>query len=155
MAAQDSNPEIREICGAFGDKPECLVEILHTVQKRFGYLSDENLRDIADCLNLTRAEVHGVASFYHDFRRAPPGKTVVKICLAEACQAVGCDALKNYAENALSTDMGATSSNGAASLEPVYCLGNCALGPAVMVNGELHGRVTPEKLDSLITGADS
>ncbi|MDE0799305.1 MAG: NAD(P)H-dependent oxidoreductase subunit E [Rhodospirillaceae bacterium] len=143
-----------KICQDHGSRPDNLIEVLHAVQARDGYLSDDSLRDIAACLNLTRAEVHGVASFYHDFRRIPPGKTVVKICLAEACQALGCDALKEHAEEVLSTDMGATSSDGEVSLEPVYCLGNCALGPAVMFNGDLYGRVTPEKLDSLVSGAD-
>jgi formate dehydrogenase subunit gamma len=151
----DEKVVVPEICQVYANRPEGLIEIFHAVQHRFGYLSDDSLRVIADCLNLTRAEVHGVASFYHDFRRAPPGKTVIKICLAEACQAVGCDALKDHAEKALSTDMGTTSSNGEASLEPVYCLGNCALGPAVMVNEDLHGRVTPEKLESLIARANS
>jgi formate dehydrogenase subunit gamma len=144
-----------KICQDHGNRPENLIEILHAVQAHDGYLSDDSLRDIAACLNLTRAEVHGVTSFYHDFRRVPPGKTVVKICLAEACQAVGCDALKEHAVQVLSTDMGTTSSDGGVSLEPVYCLGNCALGPAVMVNGDLHGRVTPEKLDSLVSGVAS
>ncbi len=151
----DENRTVLQLCQDYGSRPENLVEILHAVQARDGYLSDDSLRDIAACLNLTRAEVHGVVSFYHDFRRAPSGKTVVKICLAEACQAVGCDALKEHAMQALSTGVGTTSSDGAVSLEPVYCLGNCALGPAVMVNGDLHGRVTPEKLDSLVSGADS
>ncbi|MBT4739899.1 MAG: NADH-quinone oxidoreductase subunit E [Rhodospirillaceae bacterium] len=155
MQEPDEKRAVLKVCQDHGSRPENLLEVLHAVQAHDGYLSDDSLREIATCLNLTRAEVHGVASFYHDFRRVPPGKTVVKICLAEACQAVGCDALKEHAAQALSTDMGTTSSDGEVSLEPVYCLGNCALGPAVMINGVLHGRVTPEKLDSLVSRASS
>ncbi|MGB1877477.1 MAG: NAD(P)H-dependent oxidoreductase subunit E [Rhodospirillaceae bacterium] len=155
MQEPDEKKAVLNICQDHDNRPEDLVEILHSVQDLAGFLSDEALREIASCINLTRAEVHGVVSFYHDFRRAPSGKTVVKICLAEACQAVGCDALKEHATQALSIDMGQTSSGDEVSLEPVYCLGNCALGPAVMINGNLHGRVTPEKLDALVSEADS
>ena len=155
MAESDEKGSVSKICQGHGNRPENLVEVLHAVQAHDGYLSEDSLREVAACLNLTRAEVHGVVSFYHDFRRAPAGKTVVKICLAEACQAVGCDALKEHAAQALSTDMGTTSADGEVSLEPVYCLGNCALGPAVMINGDLHGRVTPEKLDALVSEAGS
>lgn len=155
MQELDDKKMVFKVCQDHGNRPADLVQILHEVQAHKGFLSDEVLREIASCLNLSRAEVHGVVSFYHDFRRVPAGKTVVKICLAEACQAVGCDELKEHATQTLSVGLGETSSGGAVSLQHVYCLGNCALGPAVMINGNLYGRVTPEKLDALVSEAES
>lgn len=149
-----SNPNqvlsVSAICASFGNRPSCLLEILRAVQEKVGFLADDDLKAVAAALNLSRADVHGVASFYHDFRRQPAGKTVIKICLAEACQAVGCNQLKQHAEHALSVKVGETSSSGAVTLEPVYCLGNCALGPAVMVGETLYGRMTPERFDALV-----
>ncbi|MFL2769531.1 MAG: NADH-quinone oxidoreductase subunit NuoE [Rhodospirillaceae bacterium] len=141
---------ITEICQGYDNRPECLIEILHVVQRLNGFLSNEQLITIAFSLNLTRAEVHGVASFYHDFRMAPVGKKIVQICMAEACQAVGCQSIKDHAEKTLEVDLGETSADGRVYLQPVYCLGNCALGPAVMINDELYGRVTVERFNSLI-----
>jgi formate dehydrogenase subunit gamma len=155
MPEPNQNPLVVDACKGFGNRPENLIEILHVVQNCAGHLSDEDLRSIADALNLTRAEVHGVVSFYHDFRRKRPGKTIIKICMAEACQAVGCKSIKDHAEETLSTAMGETSVNGDVTLEPVYCLGNCALGPAVMVDGALHGRITAERFDALVLEAGS
>jgi formate dehydrogenase subunit gamma len=155
MPEPNQNPLAVDACKGFGNRPENLIEILHVVQNCAGHLSDEDLRSIAGALNLTRAEVHGVVSFYHDFRRKRPGKTIIKICMAEACQAVGCKSIKDHAEETLSTAMGETSVNGDVTLEPVYCLGNCALGPAVMVDGALHGRITAERFDALVLEAGS
>jgi len=140
---------VRAICGAFGDKPDALLEILHQVQERQGCLGDTALRTIADALNISRAEIHGVVSFYHDYRRAPPARNIVKICRAEACQAVGCEDLAVHAEAKLNTRFGAKSADNEFGLEAVYCLGNCALGPAVMIDGDLYGRVTPQRFDAL------
>jgi formate dehydrogenase subunit gamma len=155
MPEPNQNPLVVDACKGFGNRPENLIEILHAVQNRAGHLSDDDLKSIAGALNLTRAEVHGVVSFYHDFRRKRPGKTVIKICMAEACQAVGCRSIKDHAEETLSIAMGETSANGDVTLEPVYCLGNCALGPAVTVDGVLHGRVTVERFNSLVLEAGS
>ncbi|KPL51351.1 hypothetical protein ABB55_03185 [Prosthecomicrobium hirschii] len=131
-------------------EPGAMLPILHELQETFGYVDRAALPLIADALNLSRAEVHGVVSFYHDFRSEPAGRTQVKICRGEACQAVGCRELVATAERRHGLTLGETSPAGDLTLEEVFCLGNCALGPAVQVDGELHGRVTPDVLDALI-----
>jgi formate dehydrogenase subunit gamma len=120
---------------------------LHYVQGKNGYLSDEALRTIADALNISRAEVHGVVSFYHDYKREKQAKQTIKICRAEACQALGADELIEGAENAFGVklDKGGTD----VGLEAAYCLGNCALSPAVMIDDDLYGRVDVSKLKTL------
>ncbi len=140
----------RAICSRHGNKPEALLEILHKTQQADSYLSDEALRTIADALNISRAEIHGVVSFYHDYRREAPADHIIRICRAEACQAVGSEALAAHAEEKWLTPTGGVSADRQIGLEAVYCLGNCALGPAAMVDGELHGRVTPERLETLV-----
>jgi len=135
------------------DLPGALLPIFHRIQERLGYVPEAALPEIAKHLNLSRAEVHGVMTFYHDFRAAPPGQCVVKICRAEACQAMGAEALVQHAEQCLGTPMHSTSPDGSVTLEPTYCLGNCALSPAVMINGELKGRVTPQRFDALVAEA--
>jgi formate dehydrogenase subunit gamma len=115
---------------------------------RHGWVSEEAVRQLADELNLSRADVYGVVSYYHDFRTEPPGRHVVKICQAEACQAMGSRALTSHAQASLGTDMHNT--NADVTLEPVYCLGNCACAPAVMIDGKTHGRVTAGRLDELV-----
>jgi formate dehydrogenase subunit gamma len=132
------------------NQPGALLPIFHRIQERLGYVPEAALPEIARHLNLSRAEVHGVMTFYHDFRSAPPGKTIVKICRAEACQAMGSEALVEHAEKCLGTHMHSTSEDGSVTLEPTYCLGNCALSPAVMINGDLKGRVTPARFDAMI-----
>jgi len=139
-----------EIINQFGAKPEMLVQVLHAFVQRYGFISEEAIKQIASELNLSRADVHGVVSFYHDFRTTPPGKHVVKICQAEACQAMGSRELTSHAEGKLGIDMHGTTNNGQVSLEPVYCLGNCACSPAVMIDEKVYGRVNSEKLDDLI-----
>ena len=141
------DPGARSICKAYHDRPDALLEILHDVQKADGYVSDKALRTIADAINISRAEIHGVVSFYHDYRRAAPAKHIIKVCRAEACQAVGSETLAVYAEKKLQAKTGTTSPDGIFGLEAVYCLGNCALGPAVMIDGELYGRMTPDGLN--------
>jgi len=106
-----------------------------------------------DALNLSRAEVHGVVTFYHDFRRRPAGRHVVKLCIAEACKSRGADSLAEAAERQLGLTMHATGGDGAVTLEPVYCLGLCSLSPAAMVDGKLHARLTPERLAVVLAEA--
>ncbi len=120
---------------------------MHDVQGKKGYLSDEALRTIADALNISRAEVHGVVSFYHDYKREKQAKQTIKICRAEACQALGADELIEDAEKAFGVklDKGGTE----VGLEAAYCLGNCALSPAVMIDDNLYGRVDVSKLKTL------
>lgn len=130
-----------------------LLPILHAVQEAFGFVPQEALPIIAKDQNISRAEAHGVMSFYHDFRQNPAGRTVLKICRAEACQAMGADALADHARAALGVDWHETTADGAITLEPVFCLGLCACGPAAMVNGTLIGRADVAKLDALIAGA--
>ncbi len=132
----------------FDAKPELLIQILHGIVERFGYVPDAAIRQLADELNLSRADVHGVVSYYHDFRTEPAGKHVVKICQAEACQAMGSRALTEHAEGAL--DMVLAETRHDLSLEPVYCLGNCACSPSVMIDGRTYGRVSKERFDELI-----
>jgi len=135
-------------------KPGALLPILHAVQDALRYVPSESLALIARQLNLTRAEVHGVVTFYHHFRSTPPGRVVVQICRAEACQALGARALEAHAKQTLGIDFHETTSDGAVTLEPVYCLGNCGCGPSVLVgHDELHARVTPAVFDELVKTA--
>jgi formate dehydrogenase subunit gamma len=123
---------------------------LHEVQATFGYIPDAVVPMIAEALNLSRAEVHGVVTFYHDFRSAPAGQHVLKICRAEACQATGGDALAARAEARLGVKMGATSADGRVTLEPVYCLGLCSVSPSAMLDGKIVARLDEKKLDTLL-----
>lgn len=132
-------------------RPGPLLPILHDLHGEFGYLPEEALRTVADRLNISRAEVHGVASFYHDFRHAPAGRHVLRICRAEACQSVGADRLVDYATSRLGIGVGETTADSAVTLEAVYCLGLCACGPAAMVDGKVAARLDEEKLGSLIS----
>lgn len=127
-----------------------LIPILHAVQEEFGYVGQPDVAVIADVLNLSVAEVHGVVTFYKDFRRTAAGRTTVAICQAEACRAVGAVALGEHAKRTTGCEFGETSHDGRVTLDEVYCFGNCALGPTVQVGGKLHGRVTPARLDALL-----
>ncbi len=137
-----------EIISQFGGRPEMLVQVLHALVERYGYISDEAIRQVATELNISRAEVHGVVSFYHDFRTSPPAKHILKICQAEACQAMGSRQLTAHAESKLGVQMHGSTDN--VTLEPVYCLGNCACSPAVIIDDKVYGRVDANKLDKLI-----
>ena len=139
-----------EIIGNFGAKPELLVQILRAFLARYSYISKEAVRQIADELNLSRAEVHGVVKYYHDFRTTPPGKHIVKICQAESCQAMGSRELTAHAEKKLGVDLHETTGDGDVTLDAVYCLGNCACSPAVMVDEQLYGRVNAKKFDAIM-----
>ena len=129
-----------------------LLPILHDVQADFGHVPQTALPVIAKALNLSRAEVHGVVSFYHDFREAPAGRHVVKLCRAEACKSVGADRVADHAKARLGLDWHETSTDGAVTLEPVFCLGLCACGPAALVDGRLMGRVDESVVDALLEG---
>lgn len=138
------------ICGDHGNRPDALIEILHGIQGELGCIPEEAVAGIADALNVSRADVHGVITFYHDFDRQPPGRHVLKICRAESCQATGSNALAAHAEDTLGVAFGATTSDGEFTLKAVYCLGNCALGPSVLVGESLHARVDADKFDALV-----
>jgi formate dehydrogenase subunit gamma len=133
--------------------PGALLPILHSLQEEFGYIDDAMIPLIAEGLNISHAEVHGVISFYHDFRRAPAGKHVLQICRAESCQSMGCNSLIEHVEKNLGVKLGETTADGNITLRPVYCLGNCALSPAVMLDGQPYGRVSAAVADSLIENA--
>ena len=152
MATKHDAGIAAEIISRFGAKPEMLLQVLHAFMERYGVIAEEAIRQIASELNLSRAEVHGVASFYHDFRTEPPGRHVVKICQSEACQAMGSRALTAHAEQKLGTTLGTTAENEQVSFEPVYCLGLCACAPAVLIDGKLHSRVDTETFDTIVDG---
>jgi formate dehydrogenase subunit gamma len=133
--------------------PGALLPILHALQEEFGYVDKAAIPLIASALNLSHAEVHGVVSFYHDFHREPTGRHTLKVCRAESCQAMGCESMIRHVENRLGVQLGQTTEDRSISLEPVYCLGNCALSPAVMLDGKLYGRVSSDVADFLIDDA--
>lgn len=130
-----------------------LLPILHEVQDEFGFVPQESLPVIAEALNLSRAEVHGVMTFYHDYRNHPAGRHVLKICRAEACQSVGGDALAERVQKLLGIGFHETTLDGAVTLEPVYCLGLCSCAPAAMLDGEIHGRLDGAAIDQLVQEA--
>lgn len=134
--------------------PGALLPILHGIQEALGHVPADAVPLIAAALNLSRAEVHGVITFYHHFRQRPPGRHVVRICRAEACQAVGAEALAAHAQAALGCGFHETTDDGEYSLEPAYCLGQCACGPALMIDGDPHAHVTPARFDALTTTRD-
>jgi formate dehydrogenase subunit gamma len=127
-----------------------LLPMLHALQELFGHIPAAAVPMVAQALNLSRAEVHGVISFYHDFRRTLPGRTVVKLCQAEACQAMGCRRLAAELETRLGVRLGETSPDGRITLEAVYCLGLCATAPSGMIEGRPVGRLTPARLGALL-----
>jgi formate dehydrogenase subunit gamma len=132
------------------DMPGALIPILHALQEEFGYIDREVIPVVAEAVNLSRAEVVGVINFYHDFRQEPPGRHLLQVCRAEACQSMGCEALVDHLKTRLGVDMGETTADGKVTLKAVYCLGNCALAPAVMLDGNLHGRVSTAWADYLL-----
>jgi formate dehydrogenase subunit gamma len=145
-----SDDRAREITSGLAAEPGPLLDVLHAIQAEFGYVDPRAVPVVADVLNLSRAEVHGVISFYTDFRTTPPPATTVQLCRGEACQAVGAEALVAHARQRLGVEVGGQTADGAVGLEQVFCFGNCALGPTVAVAGRLHGRVTPDTLDGLL-----
>ncbi|MDQ8032837.1 formate dehydrogenase subunit gamma [Bordetella genomosp. 1] len=131
-------------------EPGALLPILHAIQDELGCIPPETVQTIAEMLNLSRAEVHGVISFYPHFRTEPAARHVVQLCRAEACQAMGADALAGHARGRLGCDFHQHSADGEVTLEPVYCLGLCAQSPAMLIDGQPHARVTPARFDALL-----
>ena len=143
-AAISSHAETRGAC----------LPMLHAIQEALGFVPHEAVQRIADAINWSRADVHGVLTYYHDFRTQQPGRHVLKVCRAESCQAVGCEQLEEHLQDKHGVAMGETSADGKVTVEPAYCLGNCALAPAVMIDGKTFGRVREERFDALIAALD-
>jgi formate dehydrogenase subunit gamma len=144
---------VDDACTRLKDLPGALLPILHSIQDKIGYVPNDAIPIVAQALNLSRAEVHGVLTFYHYFRTQRPGRHVFHLCRAEACQAVGAAALEAHAKKSLGIDFHGTTADGAITLQPVYCLGNCALGPSLMIDDRLQGRVTTTRFDALVARA--
>jgi formate dehydrogenase subunit gamma len=153
MAPLDSKTQevVSAVVSQLKDTPGALLPILHGIQDVLGYIPPAAVPAIADGLNLSRAEVHGVISFYHYFRDTKPGRHTIHLCRAEACQSMNQKATEAHAKAKLGVDYHGTTANGAFTFEPVYCLGNCASSPAMMVDGELYGRVTPQRFDDIVS----
>ena len=141
----------KETIEPLADVPGALINALHKLQEVFGYVDDEALPMLGKIFNVSRAEVHGVASFYHDFKRSKPGKYVVKVCQAEACQAMGSEELTDSIKEQLGVNFHETTEDGSITLEPVYCLGNCACSPNIMVDKQVHARMSSDKFKSLVS----
>jgi formate dehydrogenase subunit gamma len=150
IAAWDEH-EAKSIIGRHRGREGALLPILHDLQAMFGCVAPAAIRLVADALNLSRAEVHGVVSFYHDFREQPAGRHVLKLCRAEACQAMGGEALARQALDRFGLDWGDTTADGRLTVEAVYCLGLCACAPSALLDGEPIGRLTPQSLDDIAT----
>jgi formate dehydrogenase subunit gamma len=150
MEQQWDREAVRGILAALKDRPGALLPILHSIQDALGYVPPDSVPLIASELNLSRAEVHGVITFYHYFRDTPPGKQTIYICRAESCQSMGSEALESHVKQHLGVDYHETTADGVFSLEPVYCLGNCACSPSIMIDNEVYGRVTPQRFDDII-----
>ncbi|MDE2094113.1 MAG: formate dehydrogenase subunit gamma [Burkholderiales bacterium] len=152
------NPEVKsavdtkllELIEQHLGQPGALLPLLHAVQDALGHVAPEVVPVIAEALNLSRAEVHGVVTYYHFFRSTPPGRHVIQVCRAEACQACGAEELLAHAERTLGCSRHETRADGAVTLEPVYCLGLCASSPAIQIDERVHARMTPERLDRLV-----
>jgi formate dehydrogenase subunit gamma len=151
--SQTERAAVLEACARLNALPGALLPVLHAVQEALTFVPKDAVPLIARELNLSIAEVHGVVSFYHYFLQERPGRHVLHLCRAEACQALGSVALEAHAKAKLGVDFHGTTSDGAITLEPVYCLGNCALGPSLMIDQQLHGRVTAERFDALVTSS--
>jgi formate dehydrogenase subunit gamma len=146
-----SAAQARAIIAQYPAVQASLLPILHDVQGMFGHVPQAVIPQIAKALNISRADVHGVVSFYHDYRSAPAGQHVIKLCRAEACQSMGAEALASMLSEALGLRFGETSADGMVTLEAVYCLGLCACAPAAMVDGELHGRLDEAGIEGIVT----
>jgi formate dehydrogenase subunit gamma len=146
---------VRSVVAAHCGQRGPLLEILHELQERLGYVDPAVVPLVARELNLSRADVHGVATFYKDFRTQPPGRTSLMVCRAEACQSVGAEQLIGQLEQRLGVKVGGTTPDGSTTLDQVFCLGNCALGPSAQVNGRVHGRVDADRVAELLRKADS
>lgn len=150
QARTDIPARTAAVIGEFRSLEGPLLPILHGIQEEFGYVPPESLPLIAETLNLSRAEVYGVVSFYHDFRKHPAGRHVLKLCQAEACQSMGSDAVAAKLKQKLGIGFHETTTDGAVTLEPVYCLGLCACSPSAMLDGNVIGRVDGDKIDEML-----
>ena len=150
---QDLDVRLATLISEHQHMPGALMPLLHAIQDNIGYVPESSYSQIAKALSLSVAEVHGVVTFYHHFRTHKPGRHVMQICRAESCQSMGSEALEAHAKKCLNVDYHQTTSDNAITLEAVYCLGNCALSPAVMMDEEVYGRVSAEDLDALIAEA--
>jgi formate dehydrogenase subunit gamma len=146
----DVVPRTRAVIEAMAGLEGPLLPILHGVQAEFGHVPAESLPVIADALNISRAEAHGVVSFYHDYRSAPAGRHVLKLCQAEACQSMGSDHVASMVKSALAIGFHETAADGSVTLEPVYCLGLCACAPAAMLDGEVIGRLDAQAIEEIV-----
>jgi formate dehydrogenase subunit gamma len=144
------NEPIDNILARYRGQPGPLLLVLHAIQDELGYIPADAVPAVAEGLNLSRAEVHGVLTFYHYFRQSPPGQHIVQLCRAESCQAMQAEQLAEHVQRRLDIGFHQTSADGRFSLEPVYCLGNCACSPAMMIDGHLYGRVSPARFDELL-----
>jgi formate dehydrogenase subunit gamma len=151
---QQWNPDRAQELIQEGQKlPGALLPILHSLQEEFGYVDEAAVPMLARALNISQADVHGTISFYHDFRKSAPGRHVLKICRAEACQSMGCDRLIRHVEARLGAKLGETTPDGNFTLDQVFCLGLCAMSPALMLDGKPYGRVSPQVADLLLNDA--
>jgi len=150
---QDLQGEVEALISNYRGKEGALIPLLHAIQDNLGYVPEFTYSQIAKALNLSVAEVHGVVTFYHHFRTHKPGRHVMQICRAESCQSLGSEALEAHAKKCLNIEYHQTTSDETVTLEPVYCLGNCALSPSVMMDDEIYGRVSSADIDALIAEA--
>jgi formate dehydrogenase subunit gamma len=153
MLSQNQSDQIQSHIAKHGQLPGALLPLLHAIQDDLGFIPEDSYKLISKALNLSVAEIHGVVSFYHHFRTSAPGKHILQVCRAESCQAMGSGALEHHIKTHLSLDFHETTADGAITLEPVYCLGNCACSPSVMLDGDVYGRVSTSKIDGLIAAS--
>ncbi len=147
-----SEERAREIIAQHSQQNGAALPILHALQEAFGHIHRDAIAMVASALNLSRAEMHGIVTFYHDFRSAPPGERVLKLCRAEACQSMGADALAAHVRDKLGVDWGGTTADQRLTLEPVFCLGLCACAPTAMLDGRVFGRLDAKQVDALLAG---
>ena len=152
MTGSPTNTEIAATIEPHADLPGAMLPVLHAIQDTYGYLPPNAVGVVADRLRVTKADVEGVISFYHHYRRKPPGAHVVQVCRSEACQARGSRELEAHLKNSLGIGYHETTPDNEITLEPVYCLGNCACGPNLLIDDVVKARVSPEKADSLMEG---
>ena len=146
---------IKNVIKAHKTETSALLPVLHDIQDALGYIPPDAVPAIAKELNISRADVHGVITYYPHFRQTPVGKHVVQVCRAEACQSVGAEALEGHIKKSLCCGFHETSADGEVTLEPVYCLGHCAVGPNIIIDDQVHAQMTPERFDQLLTAARS
>jgi len=147
----ESEEKIKQLIDKFQNKPGALLPLMHAIQDDLGFVPEEAYPLIAKAYQLSIAEIHGFVTFYHHFRRKPSGKNILHICRAESCQSMGSESIEQYCKDKLGIDYHETTADNTLTLEPIYCLGNCACSPAVMINEKVIGRVTQSKIDQIIT----